>query len=78
MLTRGQTGVTGVTGGRGDGEVLSPELVAYLGRLTPKEYKAYQIAKSHLGMSFDLAKSNGYRGYQATVAGGGGTKPSSG
>jgi hypothetical protein len=57
-------------------EESSPELMAYLGSLTPKEYAAYRIAKSHLGMSFDLAKSNGYRGYQATVAGG--TKPSSG
>jgi len=71
-----------------DREESSPELVAYLRTLTPKEYKAYQIAKSHLGMSFDLVKSNGYKGYVATVATtvgigvgvevGGGTKPSSG
>ena len=32
----------------------------YLKSLTEKEYKAYEIAKSHLGTSFDLKKSNGY------------------
>jgi hypothetical protein len=32
----------------------------YLNSLTPKEYKAYMIAKSHLGTSFDIEKSIGY------------------
>lgn len=32
----------------------------YLKSLTEKEYKAYEIAKSHLGTSFDLKKSNGF------------------
>lgn len=33
---------------------------AYLDSLTEKEKKGYEIAKSHLGMSFDLEKSIGY------------------
>jgi hypothetical protein len=33
---------------------------AYLASLSPKETKAYHIAKSHLGTSFDLEKSVGY------------------
>lgn len=33
---------------------------AYLKSLTEKEKKGYEIAKSHLGMSFDLEKSIGY------------------
>ena len=32
----------------------------YLKSLTEKEYKAYEIAKSHLGSSFHLIKSNGF------------------
>jgi hypothetical protein len=32
----------------------------YLSSLNAKELKAYHIAKSHLGMSFDLQKSNGF------------------
>ena len=33
---------------------------AYLDSLTEKERKGYEIAKSHLRMSFDLEKSIGY------------------
>jgi hypothetical protein len=33
---------------------------AYIQSLTPKELIAHDIAKSHLGMSFCLVKSNGY------------------
>ena len=33
---------------------------AYLKTLKEKEKKGYEIAKSHLGMSFDLEKSIGY------------------
>ena len=33
---------------------------AYLDSLSEKEKKGYEIAKSHLGMSFDLEKSIGY------------------
>ena len=32
----------------------------YLESLTEKEKKGYEIAKSHLGMTFDLEKSIGY------------------
>jgi hypothetical protein len=32
----------------------------YLASLTPKQYKAYLIAKDHLHDSFDLEKSNGF------------------
>ena len=32
----------------------------YLHSLTPKQYKAYLIAKDHLHDSFDLEKSNGF------------------
>ena len=34
--------------------------IEYLETLTARERKAYEIAKSHLGMSFNLKKSNGY------------------
>ena len=39
---------------------LSEEEEAYLRQLSPKELKSYHIAKSHLTMSFDLSKSNGF------------------
>jgi hypothetical protein len=32
----------------------------YLKILSEKEYKAYEIAKDHLGSSFELEKSVGY------------------
>jgi hypothetical protein len=32
----------------------------YIKTLSEKEYKAYLIAKSHLGMSFQIEKSNGF------------------
>ena len=32
----------------------------YISSLNPKEYKAYLIAKQHLGSSFTLEKSVGY------------------
>ena len=32
----------------------------YLASLTPKQYKSYVIAKDHLGMSFQIEKSNGF------------------
>ncbi len=32
----------------------------YIKQLTPFEESAYKIAKSHLGTSFNLIKSNGY------------------
>ena len=35
-------------------------MTEYLLTLSEKEYKAYLIAVSHLGTSFDLVKCNGY------------------
>ncbi len=32
----------------------------YIESLNPKEYKAYLIAKSHLGTSFNIEKSVGF------------------
>jgi len=33
---------------------------AYISQMSPFELSAYRIAKSHLGTSFHLKKSNGY------------------
>jgi competence protein ComGC len=38
---------------------LSSEEKEYIESLNPKQKKAYNIAKDHLGSSFDLIKSNG-------------------
>ena len=35
----------------------------YLEQLTPQERKAHDIAKSHLGTSFDVLRSNGYKAW---------------
>jgi len=40
---------------------------AYIHSLSPKEYKAYLIAKSHLATSFSLKKSNGYLTYVTSI-----------
>lgn len=32
----------------------------YISQMSPFELSAYRIAKSHLGTSFNLKKSNGY------------------
>jgi hypothetical protein len=45
---------------------LSPFELAYLETLNSRERKAYEIAKSHLGMSFNLKKSNGYLKWMET------------
>jgi len=40
---------------------MDTELVQkFLASLTPKQYKAYLIAKDHLNDSFDIYKSNGF------------------
>lgn len=36
------------------------QMEEYIASLNAKELKAYHIAISHLGMSFDLRKSNGF------------------
>ena len=38
-------------------------VVEYLKQLTNIEQKAYKIAMSHLGTSFNIVKSNGYNEY---------------
>lgn len=35
-------------------------IIEYLHHLNPIELKAYNIAKKHLGSSFNLVKSNGF------------------
>jgi len=35
-------------------------ITKYLESLSEKERKAYEIARSHLGMSFQIEKSNGF------------------
>ena len=39
----------------------------YLDSLAEKERKGYEIAKSHLGMSFQLEKSLGYLQYKKSL-----------
>jgi hypothetical protein len=46
---------------------LSQNEMEYLETLTPRERKAYEIAKSHLGMSFNLKRSNGYLKWLETI-----------
>jgi hypothetical protein len=40
---------------------------AYLDSLSEKEKKGYEIARSHLGMSFQLEKSLGYLEYKKSL-----------
>jgi len=39
------------------------EVNAYLKQLTPEENQTYEIAKEHLGSSFDVYKSIGFLQY---------------
>ena len=41
-------------------EILAENITKYLNQLSPIELKAYNIAKNHLGSSFNIAKSNGF------------------
>lgn len=41
-------------------QTMTPLEEEYLKTLSEKERKAYEIAKDHLGSSFDLVKSNGF------------------
>ena len=36
------------------------ELAQYLASLSPKDVKGYNIAKSHLGMTYQYEKTNGF------------------
>jgi hypothetical protein len=39
---------------------IQESIMSYIDTLNPIELKAYHIAKSHLGTSFDILRSNGY------------------
>jgi len=39
----------------------------YLASLNDRELQAYHIAKHHLGMTFNLEKSNGFRAWKKTL-----------
>jgi len=39
---------------------------AYLKSLSEREYKGYMIAKTHLGSSFDIEKSNSFLEWKET------------
>lgn len=43
-------------------------LEKYIKSLSDKEYQGYMIAKSHLGSSFDLEKSTGFREWKQNNA----------
>ena len=40
----------------------------YLASLNDRELQAYHIAKHHLGMTFNLEKSNGFRAWKKTIS----------
>ena len=46
--------------GFNDSQIVSSEEKTYIHSLDEKERKAYEIAKSHLGTTFHLRKSNGF------------------
>jgi hypothetical protein len=45
---------------------MEPLLQEYLASLNEKEKKAYEIARDHLGTSFQLEKSNGFLKWKKT------------
>jgi hypothetical protein len=45
---------------------LEHELKAYYQQLTPFEQRTCDIAREHLGSSFDLARSNGFIRWSST------------
>ncbi len=44
-------------------------IMQYLESLSEKEKKAYEIAKSHLGMSFQIEKANGFIKWKKEIYG---------
>jgi hypothetical protein len=46
---------------------LAQQLNAYYQQLTPFEQRTCDIAREHLGSSFDLARSNGFIKYQSKL-----------
>lgn len=48
-------------------ETKQKEIYDYLSNLNETHKKAYLIAKSHLGTSFNIYKSNGFKEWKKTV-----------
>lgn len=46
---------------------IEQQLHAYYQQLTPFEQRTCDIARDHLGSSFDLARSNGFIKYQLQI-----------
>lgn len=44
-------------------EDVQEKIIQYLGQLNDMERKAYMIAKGHLGTSFNITRSTGYRAW---------------
>ena len=45
------------------------EIIQYIGQLDDVQKKAFLIAKSHLGTSFHVLRSNGFKEWKASLAG---------
>lgn len=45
---------------KNEGAADNTDAAAYISQMSPFELSAYRIAKSHLGTSFNLRKSNGF------------------
>jgi len=45
---------------------IQSDIDMYLNSLNEQQLKAYNIAKHHLGTSFDITKSNGYKEWLKT------------
>ena len=59
--------VTENTQQQSEQQPINKTMKAYLDSLSEKEMKGYEIAKSHLGMSFQLEKSLGYLQYKKSL-----------
>ena len=44
---------------------LQDEVISYLKSMDERQLKAYLIAKEHLGSSFNIFKSNGYKEWKS-------------
>jgi hypothetical protein len=46
--------------GTNDTDPVVNKITEYINQLSPMQQKAYNIAKQHLGTSFNISKSNGF------------------
>jgi hypothetical protein len=46
-------------------KILQDEIIDYLKSMDERQFKAYLIAKEHLGSSFNIFKSNGYKEWKS-------------